>query len=259
MAGTEQELGSSRVRVSCSGIIRPQTEMSLPETMSSQKNGKAIWGKSHGGFVYCCMNYTGNLMTVLAWGLWMAGCQVAGCQVAPTTVDEPMAYTEPSAHPTGDTLFRVAAGDAEGVGQPCGYCNQAGDTLVPLGAYYPCFTDTLTTFGVVADTAATRPPRLWGIDVQGNRLYEVYWYDNGPDYLSEGRFRIIRHGKIGYADSLGRIVIEPQYACAFPFYQGKARVAYRCRDIAAPEDEHRQMESEAWFVIDREGREVDAP
>lgn len=84
-------------------------------------------------------------------------------------------------------------------------------------------------------------------------LYEVFIYDNGPDYPSEGLIRIVKNGKIGYADAQTyALVIAPQYDCAFPFENGKAKVSKRCQTIK--DGEHSIWESDAWEYVDRQGR-----
>ncbi len=156
-----------------------------------------------------------------------------------------------------DTLIRIPFGEAYAFGSPCGYVNQAGDTIIPLGRYSHCFLDTATTFTMVVEQGKPVYESI-AIDQQGNRLFDIYWYDNGPDYVIEGLFRIRRHGRIGYADPLGRVVIPAQFGCADPFENGRARVAYECRPVGGGEPgEHQEMESEEWFYIDREGRVVE--
>ena len=103
-----------------------------------------------------------------------------------------------------------------------GYKNQNGDIVIPLGRYSFCFTDTFRTFAIVAK------PKFGfvAIDRQENILYKVFPYDNGPDYPSDGLFRIMENNKIGYADSkTGKIVIGPKFDCAFPFENGVAQVS----------------------------------
>jgi hypothetical protein len=181
----------------------------------------------------------------------------ASCQTAPATATESAPDTPPqqaygelvTASPP-DTLFRFDDAD----GMP-GYRNQRGDTIVPAGRYLQAYADTITTFGVVLQADAG--PRLAALNTRGEEMYEVYWFDNGPDYIEEGRFRILRNGLIGYADATGRIVIEPQYACASPFQDGRARVTFDCQEVSDhPDDEHTRMESEEWFEIDTTGQRV---
>jgi hypothetical protein len=69
-----------------------------------------------------------------------------------------------------------------------------------------------------------------GLTSRGQVLYEVFPYDNGPDYISDGIFRIIANKKIGFADSAtGKVVIIPQFDCARPFENGRAEVSTNCK------------------------------
>ena len=68
------------------------------------------------------------------------------------------------------------------------------------------------------------------VDESGVEVYQIYYFDNGPDYAKEGVYRIRKDGKIGYADATtGKIVIEAQYDCAHPFENGKAHVGVGCK------------------------------
>ncbi len=162
-------------------------------------------------------------------------------------------YVDDIAFASPDTLFRVPAGAYE-PGADFGYIDQRGDTVIPYGRYAYSFTDTITTYGIVMESSETGS-ELVGINQKGQRLYEVYWFDNGPDYLEEGMFRIRRNGKTGFADATGKIAIEPQFGCAYPFSDGKAKVAYECTLTA--EGDHTAMQSESWFYIDKQGRRID--
>ncbi len=121
-----------------------------------------------------------------------------------------------------------------------------------LGDYYAAFTDTLSDYGIVAD------PGFVLIDKTGKHIYDIYPFDNGPDYTSEGIYRIIKNGKIGYVDSLSsKMIIAPKFDCAYPFENGKAKVSYTCKTVKEfPGDEHSRWESEHWFYIDRKGNVV---
>jgi len=146
-------------------------------------------------------------------------------------------------------LFRFSVADA--MNSPLtGYVNSSGDTVVAAGRYVYCYTDTIRNIGFVLDT--NRVCRA--LDNRGRELFQVYWFDNGPDYLSDGLFRMMRDSLIGFADSAGRIVIRPQYTCAGPFRQGRARVSYDCR--LQKEGEHTLMQSSAWFFIDKKGNKI---
>ena len=94
------------------------------------------------------------------------------------------------------------------------------------------------------------------INPQGEVLYHTYWFDNGPDYVEDGLFRIRdAAGKIGYADGVtGRIVIAPQYACAAQFERGIAEVALR-GEVRRKDDEHSICVGD-YFKIDKQGKRV---
>ena len=50
------------------------------------------------------------------------------------------------------------------------------------------------------------------------KSFKAYHFDNGDDYFCEGLQRIVDdNGRIGFADSTGKVVITPQFAFAFPF------------------------------------------
>lgn len=135
-----------------------------------------------------------------------------------------------------------------------GYISQQGDTVIALGKYDICFTDTFRTYAIVHKTTGG----FYAIDRQENTLYEVFKFDNGPDYVEDGLFRIIENGKIGYADAAtGKVVIKPQYECAFPFENGIAKVSVKCKQT--PEGEHTKWESEKWDYINKKGKLMKAP
>ncbi|MEJ7693429.1 WG repeat-containing protein [Daejeonella sp.] len=135
-----------------------------------------------------------------------------------------------------------------------GYKNKNGEIVIPLGKYDFCFTDTFRTFAIVAKPEIG----VVAIDRKENVLYKVFNYDNGPDYISDGVFRIIENNKIGYADSLtGKVIIIPQFACAFPFKNGVAKVTTDCKPQS--DDEHSIWVSNNWYYIDKTGKKVDQP
>jgi hypothetical protein len=91
------------------------------------------------------------------------------------------------------------------------------------------------------------------VDNKKTPLYDVFIYDNGPDYPTEGLIRVVKNGKIGYADAKTyALVIEPQFDCAFPFENGKAKVSNQCKTIK--EGEHSRWESDRWQYVDKQGR-----
>ena len=140
---------------------------------------------------------------------------------------------------------------ADTVKDEYGYKNLEGDTIIPLGKYSLCFTDTFKTYAIVA----IPHKGFSAIDRQENILYNVFPFDNGPDYFSDGLFRILMDGKIGYADSAtGKIIIKPQFDCAQPFENGVAKVSTDC--TTKSDREHSTWLRVTWFYIDRTGKKV---
>ncbi|MFN8258273.1 MAG: WG repeat-containing protein [Bacteroidales bacterium] len=133
----------------------------------------------------------------------------------------------------------------------CGYKTKSGDTIVVAGKYAMCITDKITETGFVLDTARG----FVCIDNKGKYLYTVFNYDNGPDYISNGLYRIVEDGKIGYANNHGIIIIKPQYKCAWPFEKGMALVSYNCNIVK--EGELNLWKGGDWFYIDKKGKKLD--
>ena len=138
------------------------------------------------------------------------------------------------------------------IGTPTGYVNEKGDTVIPLGKYDYIFTDTFTKMAIVY-----KEGKCIGIDKNETELFEVYWYDNGPDYVEDGLFRIKHGDKIGYANLDGEIIIKPQYKCATPFENGQAQVAYECNLVK--DGEYTMIENAQWLKIDTEGKTIEEP
>lgn len=85
--------------------------------------------------------------------------------------------------------------------------------------------------------------------------YRPYQYDNGDDYVSEGRYRIVdKNGKIGYATVNNAVIIPPRFAFGFPFHNGRARVT----DTGHLESmgEYHRWVSDNWYWIDKMGNRL---
>ena len=83
-------------------------------------------------------------------------------------------------------------------------------------------------------------------------------FDNGPDYLSDGMYRVVdEHGRMGFANARHQVVIAPQFSFALPFEHGQAKVTLkgkaRCDSVGC---EHWYWDSDDWFCIDVRGSEV---
>jgi hypothetical protein len=113
---------------------------------------------------------------------------------------------------------------------------------------------TTTTPTTTTLTMSQTADGKWVVmDASKTPLYDVFIYDNGPDYEAEGLIRVVRNGKIGYADAKTYVlVIEPQFDCAFPFEGGKAKVSNQCKTVK--DGEHSVWESDAWQYVDKQGK-----
>lgn len=134
---------------------------------------------------------------------------------------------------------------------PVAFINQDGDTVIPFGKFRCWQTDTIRKYGFVLTESDSR---LIAIDKSGKELFEAYIFDNGPDYTQEGLFRIMKNGKVGFANEEGQVVIPPQFACAFPFENGKAKVTFTCNVI--PDGEYHISKSDTWFFINKSGNKI---
>ena len=138
------------------------------------------------------------------------------------------------------------------VGVPVYYLNEQGDTIVPYGKYKFCQTDTIRHIGFVYENK--QDAQIVCINNQGKELFSVFKHDNGPDYIREGLFRIMDENElIGFADSLGNVVIKPQFKFAFPFKNGKSKVTFTGERKAMPDGEHREWISNEWQYINKKG------
>lgn len=91
--------------------------------------------------------------------------------------------------------------------------------------------------------------------VSNAQTYGIFQYDNGDDYVCEGLRRIVDdNGKIGYADSKGKVIIAPRFAFAFPFENGVAKVTDDGYSVS--EGEHWRWISPEWYFIDHGGNAV---
>lgn len=97
----------------------------------------------------------------------------------------------------------------------------------------------------------------WGYvyDRNGKFLYQPFLFDNGVDYFSEGLRRLVKNGKVGFADRNGKIVIEAEHDFAFPFNYGYAAFCDGC-DWEKTNDEHRSIVGGKWGVMNVKGETV---
>ena len=103
--------------------------------------------------------------------------------------------------------------------------------------------------------AAVVDEKSWAyIDTAGRIVVRPLVVDNGPDYFREGVARFRRDGKVGFFDRRGKVLIQPGFTYAAPFFEGRAAVCEGCTEIE--EAEHRSARGGKWGFIDRSGKPV---
>ena len=167
-------------------------------------------------------------------------------------------YFDRSASDTGTTQVLIAVTDDAHLqpGARVAYVNGKGDTVIPFGKYAYFGTDTLTHYAnVIEHPNDSTYGRYIAIDRNQNVLFDLVIYDNGPDYYNEGMVRVLRNGKMGYANKYGQVVIPCEFDFARHFKNGVAEVTYQAKE-SMDMDEHRLVESDEWFLIDKKGNKV---
>jgi hypothetical protein len=96
----------------------------------------------------------------------------------------------------------------------------------------------------------------FAIDRKKNILLQIFIYDNGPDYISEGLFRFVENGKMGFANPKGKVVIPAAYDFVWPFENGKAQVCNGCEFKKV--DEHTALVPNVgtFFYINKKGKVI---
>ena len=94
------------------------------------------------------------------------------------------------------------------------------------------------------------------IDKKKKVLHKVFMFDNGPDYVSDGMYRIIENGKMGFANEKGKVVIPPKYDFVWPFEKGSAKFCNGC--TFQKEGEHTRIveDNAVTGFINRAGKEI---
>lgn len=86
--------------------------------------------------------------------------------------------------------------------------------------------------------------------------FKPYQYDNGDDYVSDGRYRIVdKDGMIGYATENNAVIISPRFAFGFPFKNGRAIVtdSGHLEEVKGSYGEYHHWVSDSWYWIDKMG------
>jgi hypothetical protein len=136
------------------------------------------------------------------------------------------------------------------------YVKVNGDTIIPFGKYAYYGTDSLEHYANVLEHPNDSS---WGRQIAINRnqkiLFDLVIFDNGPDLFNEEVTRVLRNGKMGYANKFGQVVIPCIYDYAKWFENGKAEVTFNVKEYLDL-DEHSRVESDEWFEINKKGQRI---
>lgn len=130
------------------------------------------------------------------------------------------------------------------------YIDTKGDTIIGFGKYKICYTDTFRYIAFVY----TSDNGLFAIDRKEKRLFEVLMVGAKPDSVSDGLFRIVKNGKIGFANLKGEVIIEPRYSCANQFNNGITQVSDDCN--SAKQTDATKWKGKNWYNIDKSGNRI---
>jgi hypothetical protein len=154
-------------------------------------------------------------------------------------------------------LFAVTDEEFMQYGSRVAYVDNLGDTIIPFGKFAYYGTDTLLHYANVMEWVndSTYGRRI-GINRNQEILFDLVMFDNGPEPFNDGLTRVFRDGKMGYANKFGQVVIPCIYDYAKWFDEGTAEVTFNAT-IYIDGDEHRQVEGDEWFKIDKSGQRVE--
>jgi hypothetical protein len=145
--------------------------------------------------------------------------------------------------------------------QYMGYKDRKGNIVIPAKFRV---THPFNVYGF-ANISFQEFAHRYKINKKGEILYEMFSFDNGPDYVSQGMTRCVKDGKFGFADEVtGKVVISPRFDFAHPFHfsapitlvcQG-CKVVSKCSCSIKPGEPQSDFSKAKWGLIDKKGREI---
>ncbi len=155
-----------------------------------------------------------------------------------------------------EILYAVSKVGELQMGQPVAFINNDQDTIIPFGKYRYCDMDSGShVLFVMISADSLNPWRYVGINQDQEILFDIVLFDFSPDPFHCGLSRVIRNGKMGYADKYGQVIIPCQYDYAKWFENGIAEVTFNAKEYIDWE-EHRRIESDSWFSINTKGERI---
>ena len=148
-----------------------------------------------------------------------------------------------------DKLYIYYYPNFEDVDATLGYVDSSGKVVIPAGKYPYIFT---AEFDKIAFVLLKDRKGVYSIDRNEKILFQVCSYEIGPDIVSNGLFRIIENGKIGFANMNGEIVIKPRFQFVYPFQENG--FAIFCENGTwSMLDKYIPVIKGKWGVINRQG------
>ena len=148
-----------------------------------------------------------------------------------------------------DKLYIYYYPNFEDVDATLGYVDSSGKVVIPAGKYPYLFT---AEFDKIAFVLLKDRKGVYAIDRNEKILFQVCSYEIGPDIVSNGLFRIIENGKIGFANMNGEIVIKPRFQFVYPFQENG--FAIFCENGTwSMLDKYIPVIKGKWGVINRQG------
>lgn len=141
----------------------------------------------------------------------------------------------------------------EAVDATLGYVDSSGKVIIPAGKYPYLFTDV---FDKIAFVLLKDKKGVYAIDRSEKVLFQVCSFELGPDIISNGLFRIIENGKIGFANMNGEIVIKPNWEFIFPFQENGLAIFCEKGNWIWIDKEHRKFSGGKWGAMDTKGNIV---
>lgn len=152
-----------------------------------------------------------------------------------------------------DKLYIYYYPNFEDVDATLGYVDSSGKVIIPAGKYPYLFTDV---FDKIAFVLLKDKKGVYAIDRSEKVLFQVCSFELGPDIISNGLFRIIENGKIGFANMNGEIVIKPNWEFIFPFQENGLAIFCEKGNWIWIDKEHRKFSGGKWGAMDTKGNIV---
>lgn len=155
-----------------------------------------------------------------------------------------------------DTKLYIYYPDFEKDETLCGFADANGNIIIPAGKYADIFT---TEFDKIAFVAIKGKKGVYAIDKKEKVLFQVCNYEFFPDKVSNGLFRIIENGKIGFANMDGQIIIKPQFNFIFPFQKNDFAIFCEKGAWIKVHEEYTKFSGGKWGAIDKNGKIIIPP